>query len=149
MTIRYAIDVHGTLADRTPDGGVAPSHLFPLLTGLMRAWVKHGEEVFILSGPPSDVILNEITSLGLVHGVHYTGVLSMVDHIKATGVEMWEEPVGSGNWWTSREVWHSVKGEIAKGYQIDVVVDDTEAYRPAMPATTSFVLVNPCEPVKG
>ena len=139
--IRYAIDVHGTLADRTPDG-VQPSNLFPLLTGLMRAWVKHGEEVYILSGPTASTILEEISSLGLAQGTHYTGVLSMVDHIKATGVEMWEKPEGSGNWWTTREVWHSVKGQIARDYEIDVVVDDTADYAPAMPEGTTFVLVS-------
>lgn len=139
--LRYAIDVHGTLADRTPDG-VEPSNLFPLLTGLMQAWVRHGSAVYILSGPPTTTILAEIESLGLMRGVHYTDVISMVDWIRTTGAEMWENPEGSGNWWTHREVWHTAKGLIAKSYAIDVVVDDTAAYQPAMPPTTSFVLVS-------
>ena len=138
--LRYAIDVHGTLADRVP-GGVTPSHLFPLLTGLMQAWVKQGDTVFILSGPPTAVIQQEIDSLGLRKDVHYTGVLSMVDYLRTRGEAMWEDPVGSDQWWATKEVWDAAKGWIARQYWIDVVVDDTAAYRAAMPAATSFVLV--------
>lgn len=141
MIPNYAIDVHGTLAVRVQDG-VAPSRLFPLLTGLMRVWVQSGSTVCILSGPTRDTIQREIDSLGLVEGVHYTGIFSMVDFLRAEGESLWEDPVGSNQWWTSRDVWNGAKGRIAEVYHLNVVVDDTEAYRAAMPYTTTFILVS-------
>lgn len=140
MARRYAVDVHGTLAGRGPDG-VVPSPLFPLLRGLMQAWVQQGEDVYVLSGPTEPVIRAELTRLGLEEGVHFHGVLSVVDSLKSRGVPMWEKPEGSGRWWASEEEWDAAKGWIAARHCIDVVVDDTAAYGPAMPAGASFVLV--------
>ena len=139
--MRYAIDVHGTLADRQPDGSVLPSNLFPLLSGLMLAWVQRGDKVFILSGPTARTILHEVTLLGLSRGVHYTDVVSMVDFIRDSDEPMWEDPEGSGNWWCAPEVWQATKGRIAMDWKLDVVVDDTAENQAAMPASTTFVLV--------
>lgn len=137
----YAVDVHGTLAGRGPDGSVVPSPVFTLLRGLMQAWMQQGEKVYILSGPSTAIIRRELDRLGLGAGVHFDGVLSVVDFLKDEGVEMWEDPVGSGRWWAEDGEWNSAKSRIVARYGITVVVDDTAAYGETMPARTSFVLL--------
>lgn len=139
----YAIDVHGTLARRAPGGGVVPSPLFELLTGLMAAWVKQGDQVYVLSGPTKEIIQRELDSLSLREGVHYHEVLSVVEFLRDTGVPVWENPVGSGHWWAPEENWDSAKGNIVAKYSINIIVDDTHSYKDAMPPGVSFVLVGP------
>lgn len=140
MPLTYGIDVHGTLAIRQGDE-VASSSLYPLLVPLMRAWIAKGERVLVLSGPPIDIIRKELSRLGLCEGVHYSGILSMVDFLRGRGTKMWERPPESGHWWVSTEEWNAAKGLMAAEYQIDIVIDDTPGYGPAMPINTQFVLV--------
>lgn len=139
--MRYGIDVHGTLACRTADG-LRPSVLSSLLVPLMAAWVKGGDEVLVLSGPPLPVILSELAALGLCPDVHFTGVVSMVDYLREGGSRMWEDPPGSNHWWCDPGEWQEAKGRICNEYGIDIVLDDTEAYRAAMPPCTTFCLVH-------
>lgn len=139
--MRYGIDIHGTLACRRSDKSVGPSTLFPLLSALMEVWVRNGDEVFVLSGPPLDVIKEEVGALGLREGQHFHRLISMVDHLRSSGERMWEDPPGSNHWWVDDAAWNTAKGRIAEALNIDVVVDDEEMYRGAMPKKTTFVLV--------
>lgn len=141
MALTYGIDVHGTLAARQPDGTQGPSTLFPLLEPLMRALRKQGERVFIVSGPPVEVIAQEIKALGLKAGVHYDALISVVDHLRDRDVDMYEKPPGSNHWWCNDGMWNGAKGWIAREYGIDVMIDDQIEYEDSMPEGTSFVLV--------
>jgi len=139
--MRYGIDIHGTLACRREDKSIGPSTLFPLLKPLMAALVTKGERIAIVSGPTISIIEKEVSELGLEKGVHYHRLLSVVDYLKESGVEMWEDPPGSGHWWSDPEVWNNAKGRMAEHYAIDIIIDDQAEYSPAMPDTTEFVLV--------
>ena len=141
MPLRYAVDVHGTLACRRPDGTLGRSTLFPLLEPLMRALVAKGEKVYILSGPPTGIIEQEVKELGLRREVHYSRLLSMVDWLRAKDVSMQEDPPGSGHWWTDDATWNAVKGDIAQAFRIDILIDDQAEYVGAMPEGTEFVLI--------
>jgi len=138
---RYGIDIHGTLAERQPDGTQEPSTLFPLLKPLMRAWVKKGQRVFIVSGPPEFVIKAELEALGLEFDVHYHEIISVVDELKERGVPMTETPPGSGHWWCDEGYWNAAKGRICKDYGIDILIDDQLEYAESMPKDTQFVHV--------
>ena len=148
MPHTYGIDIHGTLACRRPDKTVGPSTLYPLLSELMKVWMAKGDTVYILSGPPFQEIQKEVASLGLIKGVHYTFLISMVDHLRVTGATMWEDPPGSNHWWTDPADWNKAKGRLAKAHGIDTIIDDEVAYREAMPPTTTFILVT-AELLKG
>lgn len=144
MPLAYGIDIHGTLAVRKPDGTLGRSTLFPLLESLMRAWVAQGEVVFILSGPPTAQIEEELDDLGLTKGVHYRRALSMVDNVKNLfpDAPFWEHPDKPNHFWTDAPTWNAIKGKMARQWAIDIVIDDQAEYVAAMPATTSFVLVH-------
>ena len=139
MALTYGIDVHGTLANRTPEGGLKPTDRFALLEPLMRAWMKKGETVYIVSGPPTEEIEAEVTSLGLQEGVHYTECLSVVDFLQTReSVPMWQDDRG---WWSDHVDWNKAKAKIAFQYGIDIIIDDMADYREAMPEATDFILV--------
>lgn len=141
MPLTYGIDIHGTLACRKPDKSVGASSLYPLLAPLMMSWVKKGETVYVLSGPPQNVILSELAALGLQQGVHFHQAFSMVDYMRGLGTEMWENPPGSNHWWADKAEWNRAKGLLAKHHGIDIIIDDTVEYGPHMPESTEFVLV--------
>lgn len=142
MARTYGIDIHGTLACRKADKTVGPSTLFPLLSSLMAAWYGHGDHVYIISGPPKDVVQEEIASLGLVEGKHYDDIISVVDYLKKNGAEMWEDPVGSNHWWCDKGVWNAAKGRIADYLGVDILIDDEALYQAGMPDKTTFILVS-------
>lgn len=141
MAHTYGIDIHGTLACRRGDKSIGPSTLFPILSSLMASWVKHGDSVFIISGPPLEVIQEEIGQLGLVQGVHYSRLISVVDYLKKREIPMWEDPAGSNHWWCSKEDWNAAKGCIAAEIGIDTIIDDEPNYGDGMPPRTTFILV--------
>jgi|APSaa5957512622_1039677.scaffolds.fasta_scaffold00148_10 hypothetical protein len=140
----YGIDVHGTLAVRTGEvSGIAPSTLFPLLKPLMAAWMRQGQLVFIVSGPPKEWIERELAVLRLDKNVHYYKVISMVDELPLLfpDAEIWPDPVKEGHFWTDEETWVRIKGAICEKYGIDILVDDTEDYGWHLPPMVSFVHV--------
>jgi len=143
MGLTYGIDIHGTLADKQPDGSQEPSTLFPLLKPLMKAWVEQGEMVYILSGPTREVIKAELEALGLERGVHYNEVISVVDYLRFVAEVSMEER-SPGHWWTlpgDEHLWDEAKGKLAELHNIDIVVDDQIEYEAGMPGYTSFVHV--------
>lgn len=141
MPLTYGIDIHGTLADKQPDGTQEPSTLFPLLEPLMRAWVRTGQRVLIVSGPPREVIEEELEALGLRQDVHYYTIISVVDELRHRGVPMTEDPPGSNHWWCDDDDWNAAKGRICAKYGIKILIDDQLEYADAMPEETEFVHV--------
>jgi hypothetical protein len=141
MALTYGIDVHGTLAAKDVDGSQLQSSLFPLLRPLMAAWCSQGERVFIVSGPPADVIAREVRDLGLKQGIHYHAIISVVDFLRDRDVEMYEKPPGSNHWWCNEGMWWGAKAWISRIYKIDVLIDDLEQYERDLPEGASFVHV--------
>ena len=142
MPRSYGIDIHGTLACRRSGGGQGESTLFPLLEPLMRAWMIQGDLVYIVSGPPEPQIQRELAALGLRKGIHFHGVVSVVDFLKnVLHVEMTEIPGKPDHWQCDDPTWYATKGAIAKHYGLDIIIDDQTEYEPAMPEGTSFVHV--------
>jgi hypothetical protein len=142
MGLTYGIDVHGTLAARQLDGTQGPSTLHPLLVPLMKALRERGERVFIVSGPPVEVIAQEVKALGLKAGIHYDALISVVDHLRDRDVDMTENPPGSNHWWCNDGMWNGAKGWICREYGIDILIDDQLEYADSCPDTTSFVHVS-------
>lgn len=130
--MRYGIDIHGVL---TLD------YYREFIKPLMDAWMRHGERVYILSGPPTEQITKELLALGILHGTHYTAAFSIVDTLKAKGVKMWEKPVGSNHWWCDPVEWNRAKADIAEMLDIDVIIDDSPEYGEHMPEDVSFILI--------
>jgi len=139
--LTYGIDVHGTLAIRGEDGILRRSNLAQLLVPLTESLRRQGAKVYIVSGPPWKTICEELKSIGL-YGEDFDGVLSVVDFLRERGIHMEERPPGSGHWWCDEEIWNAAKGWICDAFDIDILIDNEEAYRRAMPSRTEFVLVH-------
>lgn len=127
--MRIGIDFHGVLDDET-EGWVTFCWL-----------AKESEhEVYLISGPSVDGITRRLESIG-VDPEMFTGIYSVVDHLKAKGSPMWEKPVGSGHWWADDKAWWSAKGEIAEMLSLDLMIDDSAQYGEFMPTSTKFMLM--------
>ncbi len=123
---RIAFDVHGTL-DHDADG---------LLMSILNSCTKDGDDVYIISGPPTEQVIEEVTALGI--DVACITIISVVDWLKANNVHMWQDD--KDNWWCDEHSWWASKGEICAEYKIDMIFDDKIQYKKYMPKTTKFVL---------
>lgn len=105
------------------------------------AFRKHGE-VWVISGPPKAEVEDELKILDYEKGVHYDHVRSVVDFLKSTGCEMWQDE--KQTWWASDVDWWSAKARICAKYGIELMVDDQERYAPYFKETdTRFHLWQP------
>ena len=116
MIKELGIDLHGVI-----DSDVA---LFKEL--LDKLHVKDGVSVTIISGPPTKEIIGELNELGLIAGVHYDQVYSVVDRLIHKEVDMWKDE--KDTWWASDEDWWSAKASICSEHNIDLMIDDKERY---------------------
>ena len=121
-----AFDIHGTL-NRDPDG---------LLMGILDGCFKNKDKVFIISGPPTEQVIEEIVNLG-INPAHVI-IISVVDWLKENDVYMWQDD--KGDWWCDDYDWWASKGKICAEYKIDMIFDDKFEYQKHMPETTKFVL---------
>ena len=126
--MKIGVDVHGVITHN-------PGGFKRFLSNQM---AKH--EVFIVSGPPEEDVKEELDALGIYEGHHYDQILSVIDYLRYAGHKTWEDPVGSGHWWADSKVWWATKSQIARDYQIDVLIDDHDRYSQGMPDFTIFVL---------
>lgn len=115
--MRVGFDIHGVL-DTYPD------ILIPMIDGMKNA----GIEICIVSGPPREEIIEELHHLGLFWRVELKNVFSVVDFLKESGAEMWQD--AKGDWWSSDEDWWSSKARICKENNIKVMIDDSIKYKP-------------------
>jgi hypothetical protein len=123
-----SFDLHGIL-------NKYPEILKPLLEMLSKDNV-----VLVVSGPPEDDILKELSKLGYQHSVHYDNIISVTDYIKEKGIWMWKDKYG--NLWCDDESWWSSKSEICEDYGIDILFDDSKKYGEYFTdIDTKFVLV--------
>ncbi len=127
--MKIGIDLHGVLDDNIES---AQFHLSKL--------VQDGDTVLVISGPPTAQIKKELTELGFEQGVHYHEIKSVVDHLKETGAEMWQDE--KERWWTHDDIWWGTKGEICEQCEVDIMVDDHIEFAVGFPDTvlTSFIL---------
>ena len=124
--MKIAFDVHGVIADR-PD----------LFKPLLKMFKANDIGVVIMSGPPKPKIISELKKLGYTDD-YYDEILSVVDFLKSKATKMWLDY--KDDWWASDEEWWSSKGEMCKLNDIDVLFDDSEQYKPGMPADSLFIL---------
>jgi len=121
-------DLHGIL-NKYPD------ILKPLLKMLSKRNV-----VVVISGPPEDTVIKELSKLGFKQSIHYDNVISVVDWLKEKGVTMWKDM--DGNWWCDNINWWSSKAKICKEYCINILFDDSRRYGEYFTdIDTKFVLV--------
>lgn len=108
-------------------------------------FIQNGHEIFICSGPTYKKIYDEITVLGYIQNQHYTKILSVTDFLIEKNVDHYFDSIG--NFWTADPIWWSSKGEIAKIFNIDLMIDDTEKYGINVPQTTKFFQVRKGDPI--
>ena len=126
--MKIGIDLHGVI-DSDPD-------LFKRLLTFM--YLKD-REVYIVSGPPKSEITTELEGLGFEEVLHYKEVYSIVDFLKESGVEMWQDE--NRRWWSNNKDWLESKAKICDKLSLEYMLDDKEMYRPAFDnVKTKFVL---------
>ena len=82
----------------------------------------------ILSGPSFDQIYEEITKMGYYLYTHYDKIISVVDWIKKSGVEMSQHE--NGSWYCDNdETWWGSKARICEENNIDMLFDDSVQYK--------------------
>ena len=124
---KIGIDLHGVLSDY-------PAKFLPLLKKLCKT-----HEVHILSGPPSQEVLNEMFDLGYRWRTHFHFTFSVVDHLKFLGVKMWEDD--KNTWWAEREHWWASKGNYCEEKGIELLIDNSIEYKDYLPEFTNFVFI--------
>lgn len=126
--MKIGIDLHGVI-DNDP----------MLFKKLLTILCLQDREVYIVSGPPKEEILAELNALGFEEELHYKEIHSIVDFLKESGVEMWQDE--RGRWWSNNEDWLSSKAKICDGLSLEYMLDDKEMYRPAFDnIKTKFIL---------
>jgi len=126
---KFGFDLHGVL-------DTWPEMFKPLLEDL----IQHNE-IHIITGPSKKEAVEELMRLGYFHKIHYTHLFSMVDYLKESGIEMWQD--AKGTWWCDDESWWSCKGKYCKSMNINVLFDDSQGYEKYMPSFTEFYLIRP------
>jgi hypothetical protein len=107
---------------------------------IMRFVILSGNEVFVISGPPTSELKTELDNLGFIQGDHYTEIISIVDYLKSQNVEMWQD--NKGSWWSDEESWWSSKAKICEERSILFMIDNTPKYKPYFDkiGKTGFIL---------
>lgn len=113
--MKIGFDLHGVLNTK-------PKKFQKLLKEL----IQDHHKVVVVSGPPVAEIIHKVLKLKYSPGMHYTGVISVVDYLRFRGVKMWQD--AKGMWWASEEDWWSSKAKICEEYNVDVLIDDHHEY---------------------
>jgi len=132
--MKIGVDLHGVL-----------THMPEVFKPLMQLWQANSIDVAIISGGPKTDMLQELTTLGYVEGIHFSEAYSIIDWLKTVGIETWQDK--TGNWWAPEDDWWSAKGFIVEQHDIDLVIDDSVEYKENMPSGTAFMLL--CQGVSG
>ena len=110
--MKIAIDIHGVI-DSDPT----------FFSEFINLFIENGHEIHILTGRLINERLdNKLKDLG----IYYTHIFSMAQYLIEKGEDVhWED---DDNPWFGDEVWNKVKGEYCFEKDIDMCIDDTEAY---------------------
>lgn len=126
--IKIGIDLHGVL-DVYPE----------LFRPLCKAAMVYGVEVHVITGPPTERAIKELSRAGYEKDTHYTHLHSVVDYLKLSRTFMWQDE--RGNWWASEDDWWSSKAEICQDFNISVMIDNSPEYGEYFKKTkTVFIL---------
>ncbi len=112
---KVAYDLHGTI-DVEPDR-------FKALFEKLR---KDGNEVWIISGPPTEQVIGELHDLGFEKGKHYDEAVGVVSYLLGLGLE--PTKVEDGNYWFEHKAWWSSKAQICAENEIILLVDNETKY---------------------
>lgn len=125
---KIGIDVHGVIDEDTEFSKKQMVRL-----------VNSGVEVYVISGPPTYEVKQELFLMGIFEGIHYHKVLSIVDHLRSKNVEMWLDD--KNTWWADEADWWRSKAEMCEKMDIDIMIDNTETYKPYFEnIRTEFIL---------
>jgi hypothetical protein len=117
--MRLGLDIHGVI-DTYPEKMIE----------LAQNTIKLGGKVFIITGPPIQKAKPELFNIMDKYGVKtpfWDKIYSIVDYMKENGIRTRVDSEGQV-WAINDEDWNAVKGKIAKDIQLDLHIDDTEAY---------------------
>lgn len=127
MNSNIAIDIHGTL-DTDPE----------FFKDMLSIIIEARTLVWIISGPPVEDMIAELTKMGFIGGVHYNGTISIVDFLQERNTDMWKDE--HENWWAGDLDWWSAKGRMCAHYCIGTLIDNEIRYKQYMPGQCKFVL---------
>jgi len=115
--INIGVDLHGVI-DSNID-------LFETLSIAVRL---HGCKIYIISGPPKEDVEKELENIRVYKDIHYDELFTIVNYLKSIKAKMW---LGEKNtWWASDEDWWGAKAAICEHLKIDIMIDNTEMYKP-------------------
>ena len=113
--MKIAFDFHGVLESY-------PDKLKSILKPLR---IDH--ILIVLSGPPLDQIYNELMKAGYLQGYHYDYAISVVDWLKAQGIQM--QLNENGSWYCDDKIWWASKAKICVENNIGMMFDDNLKYK--------------------
>lgn len=118
--IKIGVDLHGVIDDNTD--------LFKSISSMLLFSNLCDVNIYIISGPPKTDVLKELNQLKIYKNVHYTEIYTIVDFLKEQDVEMWLDY--KNTWWASDEDWWEAKAKICEKLDIDIMIDNTNRYKP-------------------
>jgi len=130
-TIKIGVDLHGVIDDNVD--------LFKIISAMLLFGDLGNVEIYVISGPPKNEVLEELNKLRIYQGVHYTNIYTIVDFLKEQDVKMWLDY--KNTWWASDKDWWRAKAKICEQLGIDLMIDDTKNYKKYFKETNiKFVL---------
>lgn len=137
VVIKIGVDLHGVIDSHV---SMFKKLSFFILSFNRMMRIAPEVELYIISGPPKEDVIKELEQYGIVEGSNYTDVYTIVDFLRTQpDVNMWKDE--KGTWWTEEENWWGAKAKICKQLGINVMVDNTDKYKPYFKGTgIRFVL---------
>ena len=126
---KIAFDFHGVM-------DTFPSKFKPLMQSLHESFGRN--EIIVLSGPPLEQIKRELAEAGYRLCVHYGTIISVVDFLKDSGVEMKEKE--NGDFYCDDDIWWKSKGIICNQQGISMLFDDKLEYKENIKSDTPLFI---------
>lgn len=116
--MKIGLDLHGVITDM-PD----------FFRELSKVLTDAGWQVHILTGGTIDKAKEELSELGFYNAIHYEKIFSIMDHLLISGVEQ----TGFNEEFQTPEFddidWDRAKAIYCKCFKIDLMIDDSLAYK--------------------
>ncbi len=112
--ISIGVDIHGVLDTKTE-----------LFKAIMKAMIKEGNFIHIITGIPFDQIEMMFDQMDILKGTHYTHFFSIETYLLEK-----ELPYTfiNNHKHFNEDLWNRVKGIYCKKHNIDLMIDDSETY---------------------
>lgn len=112
--MKIGIDIHGVL-DKNP--------FFKQMALMM---LHAGHEVHIITGTSTELALNDLTSLDVHKGIHYTHLYSITDDLINNNIPVeWKD---GNNPLFPQEEWNIAKSKYCTQHNITIHFDDSSIY---------------------